>query len=94
MPKEDLYSFAPNTKAAHVTLEQQALKVVEEALEVLDAVDGGEEPKRIREECFDVIQAVEGVLRRYEDEECYLSRAQVKLKCMRRGDYQKDGKQR
>ena len=84
---DKFYRFPANKKAREATLEQQARKVCEEADEVLMAVERAEGIDHLLEECFDVIHAVEGILRRYSMRRVFVAHARVLVKCMIRGDY-------
>lgn len=79
--------FPENKKAKSLSIEQQARKITEEANEVFLAAIDGESDERILEECFDVIQAVEGILRRYDRETINRVHDAVRDKCRARGDY-------
>lgn len=83
--KEDLYAFPPNRRAEKATKKLQALKVNEEACEVMEAMSDTDE--RIIEEAWDVIHACEGLLRKFPRWKVRLGRARVEVKNGLRGDY-------
>lgn len=83
-----LYRFPENSRARSQTARGQAAKCIEEAGEVLSAVEDGEPAPRVMEEAWDCIQACEGVLRRYPAMQVAKSLAMVKIKSLRRGDYE------
>lgn len=65
---------------------RQLDKVLEEADELADALHDGDADHACRE-AWDVVQAVEGILRRCPDHVVERARADVMLRCSRRGDY-------
>lgn len=83
-----LYRFPENSRARSQTARGQAAKCIEEAGEVLSAIEDGEPASRVMEEAWDCIQACEGVLRRYPAMQVAKSLAMVKIKSLRRGDYE------
>lgn len=80
------WRFPPNRKAAQSSEVRQAIKLGEEASEVLDAVGNDEGALRVCEEAWDCIQACEGLLRKHPYVSA-IAHARVVIKCMRRGDY-------
>ena len=80
------WRFPLNRKAAQSNEVRQAMKVGEEASEVLDAVSNDEGALRVCEEAWDCIQACEGLLRKHPYVSA-IAHARVAIKCMRRGDY-------
>lgn len=83
----ELYRFEPNARAGAADMETQAAKVVEEAGEVAAAIADGEPAARILEECWDVIQAVEGLMRRFALLQVWGAWRFVTAKSRERGDY-------
>lgn len=79
--------FPRNKKAERASVLDQALKVREEGCETFSAALNKEGDRRIVEEALDTIQAAEGLLRKYPESLVLATKAKVKLKCMRRGDY-------
>lgn len=86
MKNSSRWRFPPNRKAAQSSEVRQAIKLGEEASEVLDAVSNDESALRVCEEAWDCIQACEGVLRKHPCTSA-IAHARVAIKCMRRGDY-------
>lgn len=86
------YIFPQNNKAYCNTRKEQAAKVLEEANEIIKALEeiGNQNSidAHVVEECFDVIQAVEGVLRKYPKHFVELIKTKTIIKCYRRGDYE------
>ena len=82
-----IYHFPSNRRAEDLDLEGQLLKISEECREVLDAYLNNEGRARIIEELWDLIQAVEGALRKFLLSEVIRGFARVKLKSAHRGDY-------
>lgn len=80
------WRFPLNRKAAQSSEVRQAIKLGEEASEVLDAVGNDESALRVCEETWDCIQACEGLLRKHPYVSA-IAHARVVIKCMRRGDY-------
>lgn len=68
-------------------LERQALKVAEEAQELLGAIHGGEGDGRVMEEAWDTIHACETLLRAFDPMEAYRARQAVEAKNEARGYY-------
>ena len=60
--------------------------MLEEADELADALHDGDADHACRE-AWDVVKAVEGILRRCPDAIVERARADVMLRCSRRGDY-------
>lgn len=87
MKKECPYRFPNNMQAERNTMRDQADKCIEEAEEVVCAIEEGESPLRIAEEAWDCIQACEGVLRKLPRNVVVSALAKTKVKCWRRGDY-------
>lgn len=83
---ESPYRFPPSKQAAGLDAASQLDKVLEEADELADALHEGDAEHACRE-AWDVIQAVEGILRRFPDHVVERARADVMLRCSRRGDY-------
>lgn len=79
--------FPDNKKAENASVLDQALKVREEGNETFSAALNKEGDRRIVEEALDTIQAAEGLLRKYPEGLVLATKAKVKLKCTRRGDY-------
>lgn len=80
------YRFPPNSQAAECALYEQMDKVYEEVAELDEATRAGDTAHVCRE-AWDVIQAAEGILRRCPDHVVERARADVMLRCSRRGDY-------
>lgn len=80
--------FPQNRKAKQATLAEQVSKVIEEFGEVIDAVMKGNRVGAA-EECFDLIQATEGLLDKImpDESERSLTRMLTEGKCYSRGDY-------
>ena len=84
--EERLYRFPENLKAKENTYSNQLSKIEEECEEVAEAwVDDGD--GRVIEELWDLIQAAEGMLRKYPAEKVWAGRSLVISKCEDRGDY-------
>lgn len=83
---ESPYRFPPNKQAAGLDAASQLDKVLEEADELADALHDGDADHACRE-AWDVVQAVEGILRRCSDAIVERARADVMLRCSKRGDY-------
>lgn len=83
-----LYRFSKNLRASKNDVGEQSLKCLEEAREVVQAVDDEEPACRVMEEAWDCIQACEGVLRKFPAMQVAKSLAMVKIKSLRRGDYE------
>ena len=83
---ESPYRFPANKQAAEKDSISQLDKVLEEADELADALHEGDAEHACRE-AWDVIQAVEGILRRCPGHVVERARADVMLRCSRRGDY-------
>lgn len=82
-----IMNFPENTRAVPQSLLEQAMAVEDEARELLAAIIAGEPRERILEECWDVVQAAEGVLRKFPVQEAAAARDFVEDKCRRRGNY-------
>lgn len=80
------YRFPRNVQAMECTLYEQMDKVCEEVAELDEATRSGDTAHVCRE-AWDVIQAVEGILRKMPEETVRRARADVMLRCSRRGDY-------
>lgn len=80
------WRFPLNRQAAECTLYEQMDKVCEEVAELDEATRSGDTAYVCRE-AWDVVQAVEGILRRCPDHVVERARADVMLRCSRRGDY-------
>lgn len=80
------YRFPPNKQASGLDAASQLDKVLEEADELADALHDGDADHACRE-AWDVVQAVEGILRKMPEETVRLAHAAVMLRCSRRGDY-------
>lgn len=74
-------------EADSASVEAQAQKVVEEALELAEAAHKGEGSERVMEEALDVVQAVETLLRAYGSKRVFESRNGVIDKNRARGYY-------
>ena len=85
--KDTLYRFPSNKRAEAETLGAQLGKLAEETAEAVAAYNNGESPARIIEETWDVIQAAEGVLRKFGILAVMMGLAFVKAKSIERGDY-------
>lgn len=85
--EERLYRFPSNKRAEAEALGAQLGKLAEETAEAVAAYDDGECPARIIEETWDVIQAAEGVLRKFGPPAVMKGFAMVLLKSIARGDY-------
>lgn len=86
--RESLFHFAKNGRSPQGgSVLGQARKVVEEAWEVVDAIEQSEDDERVLEEAWDVIHAAEGVLRCFDEQDVRKARMHVKVKCALRGDY-------
>lgn len=83
---ESPYRFPANRRAAGLDAASQLDKVLEEADELADALHEGDADHACRE-AWDVIQAAEGILRRCPEAVVERARADVVLRCSRRGDY-------
>ena len=59
------YIFPNNVRAYNATVREQAIKQIEEAKEVLAAIEDGESLERVLEEEYDLIQATEGFRRKF-----------------------------
>ena len=81
------YRFPPNERAERTTLLGQIKYVKAEAHEMLQALLDGEGDDRVIEECWDTIQASEGVLRKFPLFKVLRGWALVKVKSLKRGDY-------
>ena len=84
--EERLYRFPENLKAKELRQGLQLEKIEEELQEAWDAWDA-ETDERAIEELWDVIQACEGMLRKYPAEKVWAGRSLVISKCENRGDY-------
>lgn len=82
-----LYRFSKNIRASKNGVGEQSLKCLEEAREIVQAVNDGEPASRVIEEAWDCIQACEGVLRKFPSLSVARSLARVKIKSVKRGDY-------
>lgn len=80
------YRFPRNVQAMECTLYEQMDKVCEEVAELDEATRSGDTAHVCRE-AWDVVQAVEGILRKMPEETVRLAHAAVMLRCSRRGDY-------
>lgn len=78
------YRFPPNNMASDSGLACQAEKVMEEAAEAKSAVLAGLGESDIAHEAWDVIQAVEGVLREMPLEAVAKAHRDVVMRCMAR----------
>lgn len=81
------YRFPENQRAAAQTLGAQLGKLAEETAEAVAAFNDGESPARIIEETWDVIQAAEGVLRKFGVPAVMMGYVFVQAKSIERGDY-------
>lgn len=79
--------FPENLRAAPLSMNVQSKKIVEEAEEVLQAIECGESEERIIEETLDTIHACEGLLRHFSAEEIKAGVEFVYTKNKKRGDY-------
>ena len=85
--EDNLYRFPSNKRAEAETIGAQLRKLSEETAEANAAFNDGESPARIIEETWDVIQAAEGVLRKFGPLAVMKGFAMVVLKGCARGDY-------
>ena len=85
--EERLYRFPSNKRAEAETIDAQLRKLSEETAEANAAFNDGESPARIIEETWDVIQAAEGVLRKFGVPAVMMGYAYVQAKSIERGDY-------
>lgn len=83
-----VYRFPKNSRASMNDVGDQSLKCLEEAREVVQAVNDEEPACRVMEEAWDCIQACEGVLRKFPALSVAKSFVMVKIKSARRGDYE------
>lgn len=83
------YAFPANRRAQEATLEEQLLKLCEEAREAYQAYVDGEPEWRIIEELEDARQALEGAERKFKERDILVGRVRVRIKCRHRGDYVK-----
>lgn len=79
------YNFPPNKRAELQSTFGQLLKIAEEKEEVFSAFSF-EPTANLLEECWDLIYAVEGLLRKYDDEEVMRAYERVIQKAFERGD--------
>lgn len=79
--------FPENLRAAPLSMNVQAKKIIEEAKEVYQAIECGENNGRIIEETLDTIHACEGLLRHFQAEEIKAGVEFVYKKNKSRGDY-------
>ena len=89
--EREMYRFPHNNRAKGASREDQATCVLREAAELYAEASkewSRLDPLRIAEEAWDVINAAEGSLREIDAETALLAKARVKLKCLRRGDYE------
>lgn len=82
-----MYRFEENKRAARASLDEQIYKLFEEVLEVMVAYRDGEPDSRVIEELWDVIQAAEGCLRKFDDNAVSEGLRFVLAKSRERGDY-------
>lgn len=85
--RNDTWRFDENKRASEATIEKQLEYARGEVEELASAIYSGEDEIHILEECWDVIQSIEGVMRKYPQrlvDAVYLS---VIEKCKARGDY-------
>lgn len=81
------YQFPHNCHAKKASLAEQAQKVIEEAYELLEAIEKEESDYVILEEAADIHQALEGVYRKYDDSSVDSAISSVLIKSRRRDDY-------
>ena len=81
------YQFPQNRHAKKATLSEQAQKVIEEAYELLEAIEQEEDDCVILGEAADVHQALEGVYRKFNDFIVDSAISNVLIKSRRRDDY-------
>lgn len=81
------YQFPQNRHAQKASLAEQAQKVIEEAYELLEAIEEEEAEFIILEEAADVHQALEGVYRKYHKSSVDSAISNVLIKSRRRDDY-------
>lgn len=86
--KGNPYRFPPNLRAEATDLRGQIAYVMDEADETFRAYATAEGDMRVIEEAWDVIQAAEGVLRKFPLHKVELGLGYVKLKSLKRGDYE------
>lgn len=82
------YQFPQNRHAQKASLAEQAQKVIEEAYELLEAIDQNETDFVILEEAADVHQALEGIYRKYCEGSVDAAITGVLIKSRRRDDYE------
>ena len=85
---KDVFRFPPNRRARQTALLDQLHYAKAEAEEAIEAEERGEGADRVIEETWDVIQAAEGVLRKFTLVQVVKGFARVKLKSLHRGDYE------
>ena len=83
-----VYRFPPNLQAAASLDFRQIKKVQECAKKLEDAYSEDDTPRWMVEQAWDLIQAAEGVLRKYSDEEVLRGYCAVMQKCQKRGDFE------
>lgn len=83
---ESPYRFPANRQAEKTVPLDQYGKIIEEADELADALVEQDAEHACRE-AWDVIQAAEGILRKFPEEAVRIAHAAVMLRCSRRGDY-------
>ena len=88
VPAAELYRFPENKRAARASFGDQLNKLSEELTEVCDAFIDGEPDSRVIEELWDVIQAAEGMLRKFAYSAVLKGLVFVRKKSRERGDYQ------
>lgn len=88
--RKSLYRFPSNKRAESASLCDQIIKLHEETNEVSRAFLDDESDARIIEETWDVIQAAEGVLRKFPIHKVVFGFFLVLFKSRRRGDYGKE----
>lgn len=81
------FMYPSNNKASNASVYDQAVKLVEEANEVLEAAADGDD-WQILVETYDAAQTCEGILRKYPKELRQKAHDFVRDKCRNRGDYE------
>lgn len=84
-----MYRFEENKRAARASFGDQLNKLSEELTEVYDAFIDGEPDSRLIEELWDVIQAAEGCLRKFDENAVSKGLTFVHAKSFERGDYER-----
>lgn len=85
------YLFPRNNRATSATILEQSRKIVEEAYEVLSEATSDDQSTlhdlQLLEEAFDVYQALEGLISKFDDVTIQTALNNVIIKSYKRGDY-------